>query len=238
MNEAFEFAKLKLEGSYLIKNFNFSDCRGGFEKLFERDAFLSRGIAFSADEVFISTSAKNVIRGLHFQLNQPQTKLVSVLCGRVLDVIVDLRPESMTFGKWLSAELSGQNHHALYIPQGFAHGFAALEDGTIMLYQCEGAYDKETDTGIRFDDPEIGIEWPVAKEAAVCSARDMRLMSLEEYRKNPMKVLGGGGRCDLKYSRVPKLFYAVWKSAVLMKYFIFRVGEYICGGRAWCRYAG
>ena len=108
---------------------------------------------------------------------------MSVVHGKVWDVIVDIRPESKTFGKWVSAELSAENHKALYVPRGFAHGFAALEDDTIMLYQCDGAYNKETDTGIRFDDPEIGITWPVDERDAIHSSRDMELMSFCEYRK-------------------------------------------------------
>ncbi len=178
---AFHFTPLKLEGAYLIENFSVGDNRGGFTKCFEKDIFESAGILFQLNETFASTSAKNVIRGLHFQLNQPQAKLVSVVHGKVWDVIVDIRPESKTFGKWVSAELSAENHKALYVPRGFAHGFAALEDDTIMLYQCDGAYNKETDTGIRFDDPEIGIAWPIDENEAIHSKRDMALMSFVEY---------------------------------------------------------
>ena len=182
MNEAFEFAKLKLEGSYLIKNFNFSDCRGGFEKLFERDAFLSRGIAFSADEVFISTSAKNVIRGLHFQLNQPQTKLVSVLCGRVLDVIVDLRRDSPTFKKWLSIELSEDNRNQILIPSGYGHGFLTLVDGCEVQYKVTGLYEPTLDRAIMWNDPEIGIEWGIADP--IVSQKDTLAPALKDSDVN------------------------------------------------------
>lgn len=178
---AFHFTPLKLEGAFLIENFSVGDNRGGFTKCFEKDIYEKAGISFQLNETFASTSAKNVIRGLHFQLNQPQAKLVSVVHGKVWDVIVDIRPESKTFGKWVSAELSAENHKALYVPRGFAHGFAALEDDTIMLYQCDGAYNKETDTGIRFDDPEIGITWPVDESVAIHSERDMELMSFVKY---------------------------------------------------------
>lgn len=186
--QGFEFIQMGLFGAWLIKNFHMGDSRGGFTKIFERDMFLSHGLPFTVDEVFASVSAKNVIRGLHFQTHHPQAKLVSVLSGKVWDVIVDLRPGSRDFGKWVSVELSEENHHALYIPKGFAHGFASLADGTVMLYQCEGVYDRETDTGIRFDDPELRIAWPVGEDVAIHSARDLQLMGLKEYMGRPMEV--------------------------------------------------
>ncbi len=185
---SFEFKKLELDGAYLIRNFFAGDTRGGFVKCFEKNIYGNAGIRFNLNETFVSVSSKNVIRGLHFQIHNPQAKLVCVVAGKVWDVIVDLRPASPTYRQWVSYELSAENHMALYIPKGFAHGFASLEDGTIMLYQCEGDYDKETDTGIRFDDAQIGIEWPVDIGNAICSARDLQLMSFNEYEKNPMIV--------------------------------------------------
>lgn len=184
----FSFTKLGLEGAYLIEYFSVGDNRGGFSKSFEKDIYKEAGIDFSLNETFISVSAKNVIRGLHFQTKNPQAKLVSVPKGKVYDVIVDLRPESTTFKKWEGYELSDENHRALYVPRGFAHGFLSLEDGTLMMYQCDGAYDKDTDTGIRFDDPDIGIEWPVDINVMVHSARDTQLMRFSEYEKNPIEL--------------------------------------------------
>ena len=134
-------------------------------------------------EAFVSVSQKNVIRGLHFQLNNPQAKLVCAVKGKVWDVIVDLRQNSPTYKQWLGVELSAENHMALYVPRGFAHGFLSLEDDSIMLYQCDGAYDKASDTGIIFNDPEIGIEWPVDTAATIHSSRDMNLMSFKEYEE-------------------------------------------------------
>lgn len=182
------FEKTILSGAFLIQAFSTDDSRGGFSKIFEKDTFSEAGISFSLNETFFSVSAKNVIRGLHFQMHEPQAKLVTVVQGCVWDVIVDLRPESLTFGKWVGQELSGKNHLGFYVPRGFAHGFACLTDNTIMLYQCEGKYDKTSDTGIRFDDFELGIEWPVVEDVAIHSERDLSLQSLEEYRKHPMKV--------------------------------------------------
>lgn len=180
----FLFTKLDLEGAYLIEYFSAGDNRGGFSKSYEKNIYKEAGIDFSLNETFISISAKNVIRGLHFQTRNPQAKLVSVPRGKVYDVIVDLRPESPTFKKWEGYELSAQNHRALYVPRGFAHGFASLEEGTLMLYQCDGVYDKDTDTGIRYDDPDIGIEWPVEKGKDIHSQRDLQLMTLQSYIKN------------------------------------------------------
>ncbi len=177
----FEFQELKLKGAYLISNFYAGDNRGSFTKNFEEDIFAASGIAFHLNESFVSCSAKNVIRGLHFQTHNPQAKLVSVVAGRVWDVIVDLRPDSETFKQWIAHELSAENHLSFYVPRGFAHGFLSLEDNTVMLYQCEGKYDKETDTGIRYDDLDIGIVWPIDLKIAIHSDRDFHLQSFLEY---------------------------------------------------------
>lgn len=177
----FEFKELDLRGAFLIKSFFAGDNRGCLTKTFEKDYFANAGIPFSLNETFVSCSMKNVIRGLHFQTDNPQAKIVYVVSGRVWDVIVDLRFGSPTFKQWKAQELSADNHLGFYIPPGFAHGFASLEDGSIMLYQCDGRYDKDTDTGIRFDDPDIGVEWPIDLKKAVCSSRDSQLQSLKKY---------------------------------------------------------
>ena len=184
----FEFKKLNLEGAYLISNFSVGDNRGGFTKCFEKKLYSEGGIEFQLNESFTSISAKNVIRGLHFQIHNPQAKLVCVVKGKVWDVIVDLRPNSLTYKKWVGVELSAEKHNALYVPKGFAHGFVSLEDDTIMLYQCDGAYDKETDTGLLIDDSKIGIQWPIDLSNAIRSSRDMQLMSFKEYEENPMEI--------------------------------------------------
>lgn len=180
----FDFKNMELVGAQLIENFSVGDNRGGFTKCYEKDIFADAGIDFQLNETFASASAKNVIRGLHFQLNNPQAKIVCVLNGKVWDVIVDLRRGSPTYKKWQGVELSAENHRGIYVPRGFAHGFLSLEDNTIMLYQCDGAYDKGSDTGIRFDDRDIGILWPVALGNTIHSARDLQLMSFEDFEKN------------------------------------------------------
>lgn len=184
----FEFEKLDLDGAMHIKNFYSTDNRGKFTKCYEKDIYSKAGIEFNVHETFISVSNKNVIRGLHFQLSKPQAKIVSVVQGRLWDVIVDLRPDSHTFRKWRGIELSEDLHNAIYIPKGFAHGFVSLEDHTVMLYQCDGEYDKKSDTGIKFDDLDIGITWPINTQNVICSERDLNLMSFKEYLDNPMII--------------------------------------------------
>lgn len=194
----FEFKELDLKGAYLISNFYAGDNRGGFTKTFEKDIYKEAGIEFQLNETFASWSMKNVIRGLHFQLKNPQAKLVSVISGKVWDVIIDLRVGSETFKQWRAFELSAENHLNLFIPRGFAHGFASLEDGTVMLYQCDGRYDPDTDTGILFDEPEIGIKWPIEKNLQIHSNRDLQLMSWKQYKKrienNNFNMVWGGDR--------------------------------------------
>lgn len=177
----FLFKELELPDAYLISHFYAGDSRGSFAKIYEKDIFLQAGINFNLNESFVSKSAKNVVRGMHFQLKNPQAKIVSVLSGRAWDCIVDLRKNSSTYKKWLGVELTADNHKALYVPRGFAHGFAALEDGTMMLYHCDGEYDRETDTGVLADDDELDIKWPVDLSTAIRSEKDLRLLSLKEY---------------------------------------------------------
>lgn len=184
----YEFEKLELKDAFYIKNISMGDSRGDFTKCFEKAVYKNAGIEFNVYETFVSVSSCNILRGLHFQIHNPQAKLVSVLSGSAWDVIVDLRKNSPTYKKWYSVVLNNTEHNALYIPKGFAHGFVSLEDNTTMLYMCDGPYDKETDTGIRFDDETIGIDWPVDINEVICSERDKGLMSFEEYEKNPMEL--------------------------------------------------
>jgi len=181
---AFNFIPLELEGSYLIEYFSTSDNRGGFSKFFEKNIYKEAGIEFSLNECFISASCKNVIRGLHFQSENPQSKIVSVPKGKVYDVIVDLRKDSPTFKKWIGIELSSENHKAIYVPQGFAHGFASLEEETLMMYQCDGAYDPVSDTGIRYDDSDLNILWPVDENVAIHSERDLQLQTFKTWMED------------------------------------------------------
>lgn len=189
----FQFQKLKLKDAYLIRPFYAADQRGNFAKLFERDIFREAGVEFHLNETFVSRSEKNIIRGLHFQLHNPQAKLVTVVAGSAWDVIVDLRLDSPSFAQWSAEKLTAENHLGFYVPRGFAHGFASLDNGTVMLYQCDGKYDPKTDTGIRYDDPALNIPWPVDSGMAIHSQRDLKLGSLKEFISgNICKSLGGG----------------------------------------------
>lgn len=179
----FDFTKLEIDGAFLIDTFSVGDKRGGFTKCFEKNFYSEGGIEFNLNETFFSSSSKNVIRGLHFQTNNPQAKLVTVISGKIWDVIVDLRKDSPTYKKWIAKELSADNHKALFIPRGCAHGFVALDDDTVMLYQCDGAYDKDSDTGIIYNDPDIGIIWPIDDKVSIHSDRDLSLMSFREFEE-------------------------------------------------------
>ena len=168
-------------GGYIIDTVFSDDNRGSFTKLFEREAFRQKGIEFNCSESFVSCSDKNVIRGMHFQTFRPQAKLVSVISGRIYDVMVDLRKESGTYGQWRGFYLSPENHKSLLIPKGFAHGFLSLCDNSTVMYQCDGAYDRETDTGILFCDEDIAVSWPVDASRIIVGQRDRRLMTFREF---------------------------------------------------------
>ena len=186
----FSFEPLDIEGAYIINSFYSEDNRGSFVKPFEKNVFLKNGIDFECNETFISSSEKYVIRGMHFQLYHPQIKLVGVLSGKVYDVLVDLRKDSRTFGQWRGYYLSSENRTSLLIPRGCAHGFISLSENSMVSYQCDGEYDKETDTGIIFNDPDINVQWPVNDlSQAILGSRDRGLMSFSEFKKN----------CDFTY---------------------------------------
>lgn len=171
-----------IEGLLLVKPGVFTDERGYFFESFNAERYRALGIP--ADEFVqdnVSCSKRGVLRGLHFQLAPfAQGKLVSVLRGKVLDVAVDIREGSTTFGKHIAVELSSENHHQLWIPAGFAHGFLALEDDTVFSYKVTAPYAKEHEGGIRYDDPDIGIEWPHVEGGLIVSEKDTALPFLKE----------------------------------------------------------
>ena len=180
----FSFQKATLDGLMLISPFHFSDKRGSLTKSFEKAIFAAEGIDFSPFEEMHSCSKAGVLRGLHFQRKYSQNKLVQVICGAVYDVAVDLRKNSPTFGKWEAFQLSEENRLMLYIPKGFAHGFLALRDGTIMNYLMGSYYDPQLDGGIRWDDPQLSVDWPLDQVSKVIlSEKDMAFPTLEEFLK-------------------------------------------------------
>ncbi len=159
----FTFKPLSIPGIILIEPKVFPDSRGYFMESFKASDFEKAGVPTHFLQDNFSLSKKNVIRGLHYQkIPKAQGKIVSVLKGEVWDVAVDIRRESQTFLKWVAVELNDQNHAMLYIPPGFAHGFVALTDDVHLLYKCTHEYDAQADTGIRWNDPDIGIPWRTA----------------------------------------------------------------------------
>ena len=158
------------------------DSRGYFVETFRQDKleeFLGYQINFCQDNE--SKSSKGVLRGLHYQLPpHAQTKLVRVISGRVLDVAVDIRKNSPTFGKYVAVELSGENKKQLLIPRGFAHGFVVLEDDTIFAYKVDNYYSPECDRGIAFDDKNLNIDWILKKKELNLSAKDTKQPKLNE----------------------------------------------------------
>ena len=166
--------KTDIEGVVIIEPKVFGDDRGYFFESFSQPRFdeLVRPVKFVQDNE--SKSKYGVLRGLHFQKGQhAQSKLVRVLKGRVLDVAVDIRKGSPTFGKYVAVELSAENHRQLFIPRGFAHGFSVLSDEAISLYKCDNLYAPESEGAIIWNDPEIGIDWGLAAEDVVLSPKDM-----------------------------------------------------------------
>lgn len=190
MIQRFEFEELDLKGAYLIKPFYASDERGGFIKDYSIDVFRQNGIEHELKETFYTVSKKGVIRALHFQLVKQQPKLVRCISGHVYDVIVDLRPGSPTFKQWRGFDLTGENMNELLVPAFFGHGYLVIED-SVVSYKCAEGFYGEGDSGIMYDDPDIGIEWPVhkigGKEKLIISQKDKHLMCLEDY----LSILSG-----------------------------------------------
>jgi dTDP-4-dehydrorhamnose 3,5-epimerase len=150
----------------------FRDERGHFQETYNERRFREMGLPTCWKQDNVSFSRRHVVRGLHYQLIQPQAKLLRVLSGSVFDVAVDLRRGSPSFGKHVSAEISSENALALYIPAGFAHGFAVLSEGACFTYKVADFYEPSGDRTLLWNDPELAIAWPVSFEDAVVSAKD------------------------------------------------------------------
>lgn len=157
----FNFIKTPIEGVILVEPKVFGDNRGYFMETYKKTDFVEGGIDCDFIQDNQSKSTKGVLRGLHFQKTYSQAKLVRVIKGRVFDVGVDLRKGSPTFGKWVGYELSDENKRQLFIPKHFAHGFVVLSDEAEFVYKCDDVYHPEDEGGLLWNDPEIGIEWPI-----------------------------------------------------------------------------
>ena len=172
----------KLKGCYIIEPKVFKDSRGYFFESFNAEKFeelIGQNGHFVQDNQ--SASTYGVVRGLHFQKGEhAQAKLVRVLEGMVLDVAVDIREGSETYGQYVSLELSAENNLQLYIPRGFAHGFSVLSERAVFAYKCDNGYNKESEGGIRFDDPLLNIDWGISKDKMQLSDKDLVLPFLRE----------------------------------------------------------
>ncbi|RIA08206.1 dTDP-4-dehydrorhamnose 3,5-epimerase [Flavobacteriaceae bacterium MAR_2010_72] len=163
----------------------FRDARGSFLESFNLKAFQENtGLTIDFVQDNLSTSSKGVLRGLHFQAGDyAQAKLVSVIKGSVLDVCVDLRKDSKTFGEHFSMRLDDKTKHQLFVPRGFAHGFLTLEDETIFSYKCDNYYNKEAESGIIYNDPDLNINWGIPESELILSEKDRQLPTFETLFK-------------------------------------------------------
>ena len=180
------FIETELKGSYILELDKIKDERGFFATTWEKDGFAKNGINFEVIQSNLSFNhQKGTIRGMHFQINNFQDKLVRCTKGKIYDVLVDLRPESPTFKQWIGVEISEKNHTMIYIPKRFAHGFQTLEDNTEIFYQMSEYYNPQGSKGFRFDDTTIGISWPT--KCTVISQNDQKLPNFENMQISDLK---------------------------------------------------
>lgn len=158
-----KITKTDLPGCLLIEPRVFADARGSFFESWNQKAYAAAGMDLSFVQGNVSESMRGVVRGLHYQWPNPQGKLVSVLEGEVYDIAVDIRRGSPHFGHWTAAILSAQNRRQLWIPEGFAHGFATLSERAVFAYQCTALYDPAADAAVRWNDARLAIDWPIAE---------------------------------------------------------------------------
>jgi dTDP-4-dehydrorhamnose 3,5-epimerase len=172
----------KLKDCFIIRDTIFNDSRGYFFESFNQQKFnelTGLNIQFVQDNQ--SKSTKGVLRGLHFQLGEhAQSKLVRVLDGKVLDVVVDLRKNSNTFGEHFAIELSAENKTQLFVPKGFAHGFVVLSDNATFFYKCDNYYNRMSESGIKYNDPQLDINWQLPLEELILSDKDLLLCNLAD----------------------------------------------------------
>ncbi len=174
----------KLKGCFIIEPTIFGDERGYFFESFNKEKFkklTGKEIEFVQDNEAYSN--RGVLRGLHFQIGEfAQAKLVRVVKGKVLDVVVDLRPNSKTYGKTVSCILSEENKKQLFVPRGFAHGYAVIEDNTVLVYKCDNYYQPTSEGGIIYNDATLNIDWMLSEDEIILSNKDKLLQSIKELR--------------------------------------------------------
>ena len=183
-----KFIETSLPGCVVIEPQVFGDSRGFFYESYNEAKYREAGIDRRFVQSNVSRSARGVLRGLHYQWPHPQGKLVSVLEGEVYDVAVDIRRGSPTFGQWAGVMLTAENHRHFWIPEGFAHGFCVVSEFATFSYQCTDLYDAKADGGVRWNDPAIGIDWPISspllsdKDSKAPLLADLAQDRLPEYR--------------------------------------------------------
>ncbi len=180
----FTFKQTSIDGVIIVDVKSYGDERGYFMETYKQEDFEKGGIKATFIQDNQSASSQGVLRGLHFQIDHPQSKLVRVVEGEVFDVAVDLRPSSPTLGKWEGVVLSAQNKRQFFIPRGFAHGFYVMSEHATFCYKCDDVYHPGDEGGLAWDDPEIGITWPLVEGAPVLlSDKDKVHPSFNELRK-------------------------------------------------------
>ena len=176
--------KCDIEGLYVIEPEVHEDARGYFVETYNERDFAAAGLDMKFVQDNQSMSSKGVLRGLHYQKQFPQGKLVRALKGKVFDVAVDLRQDSKTYGKWFGVELSDENMKQFYIPEGFAHGFYVMSDTAVFAYKCTDFYHPGDEGGLLWSDPEIGVEWPVEPGTKlIISDKDRKWLGLKDTFK-------------------------------------------------------
>jgi dTDP-4-dehydrorhamnose 3,5-epimerase len=178
----------KLAGVLVLEPDVFSDDRGFFLETWNSGRYENAGIQGPFVQDNFSFSKRGVLRGLHFQYPQSQGKLIQVLSGGVVDVVVDIRKGSPTFGQWIGEELSDANHRQMYIPPGFAHGFCVMSDTAVFSYKCTDYYNPATENGIIWNDPDLNIDWPIKEP--VLSPKDKEFSRLKDIRPDKLPDFG------------------------------------------------
>jgi len=181
--------KTKLPGVLILEPKVFGDQRGFFQETFNAQRYQEAGIQETFVQDNHSRSRRGVLRGLHYQMQQTQGKLVSVVRGEVYDVAVDVRKGSETFGQWFGAILNDENHRQLYVPPGFAHGFCVLSDEVDFVYKCTDYYHPQSEKSILWNDPELGVEWPLAIDEITLSAKDAAALPLSQMPDSDLPEL-------------------------------------------------
>lgn len=180
-----QFEKTSLDEVWLIKPRIFEDDRGHFLESFRKEVFKENGVEYDFVQDNISTSTKGTVRGLHYQISpHSQAKLVMAAYGEILDVAVDIRKDSPTFGKYFSAILNDKNRHMMLVPSGFAHGFSVLSDKATVAYKCDQYYHKESERGVHWNDPALEIDWKT--EVPILSEKDKKQPLLKEIQQKDL----------------------------------------------------